>query len=96
MNCYVHNVPGRLRLKNPLFKNSEVHYAVKRALVEMGHGIGTAEFNATTGSLPDPLQPHRASSSGHPERLEGGYYQPEKAVTNDQVVHRRRPRHSTS
>jgi hypothetical protein len=22
MNCYVHNVPGRLRLKNPLFKNS--------------------------------------------------------------------------
>ena len=88
MSCYVHNVPGRLRLKNQLFKNSEIHYAVKRVLVEMGHGIGTAEFNVTTGSLLihyNPIELHHQDILSALAR--GGFYEPEKAVTNDQVVH---------
>ena len=31
MHCYVHNVPGRLRLKSPLFKNKTTHYDVQKA-----------------------------------------------------------------
>ena len=88
MNCYVHNVPGRLRLKNPSFKNSEVHYAVKMALVEMGHGIGTADFNTTTGSLLihyNPAEIHHQDILRALERA--GFYHPAKTVTNDQVVH---------
>jgi len=88
VHCYVHNVPGRLRLKNPLFKNSAVHYEVQKILVNMGHGIGTAEFNATTGSL---LIHYNAVEIRHQDILNtlerAGYYHPEKIVTNDQVIH---------
>jgi len=88
MNCYVHSVPGRLRLKNPLFKNSSVHYDVQKALVNMGHGIGTADFNTTTGSLLihyHPAEIHHQDILNTLERA--GFYHPEKTVTNDQVVH---------
>ena len=88
MNHYVHNVPGRLRLKNPLFKNSEVHYDVQRALVNMGHGIGTADFNMTTGSLLINYNPKEISHQDILNTLErAGYYHPEKKITNDQVIH---------
>lgn len=89
MNCYVHSVPGRLRLKNPSFKNNAVQYEVRRALVEMGHGIGTAEFNSTTRSL---LIHYNTAEIHHHDILNtlerAGFYHPEKTVTNDQVVHR--------
>jgi hypothetical protein len=88
LHCYVHNVPGRLRLKNPLFKNSAVHYEVQKTLVNMGHGIGTAEFNVTTGSL---LIHYNAVEIRHQDILNtlerAGFYHPEKTITNDQVVH---------
>ncbi len=89
MNHYIHNVPGRLRFKNPLFKNSAVHYEVKKALVDMGHGIGTAEFNVTTGSLLIHYNPAEIKHQDILSTLErAGYYHPAKTVTNDQVVHR--------
>ncbi len=88
MNCYVHNVPGRLRIKNSLFKNKAVHYDVQKALVAMGHGIGTAEFNATTGSLLihyNPAEIHHQDILHTLERA--GFYHHEKTVTHDQVIH---------
>ena len=88
MNCYVHNVPGRLRLKNPSFKNNAVHYDVRKDLVNMGHGIGTAEFNATTGGLLihyNPAEIHHQDILGTLERA--GFYHPERTITNDQVIH---------
>ncbi len=88
MSCYVHNVPGRLRLKNPLFKNPDVHYDVQIALVNMGHGIGTADFNTTTGSLLIHYNPAEIKHHDILSTLErAGFYHPEKAVTNDQVIH---------
>lgn len=54
----------------------------------MGHGIGMAEFNATTGSL---LIHYNAAEIRHEDILNtlarAGFYHPEKAVTNDQVIH---------
>jgi len=89
MSCYVHNVPGRLRVKHPSFKNKAVHYEVQRALVDMGHGIGTADFNATTGSLLIHYDPREIDHQDILRSLErAGFYHPEKAVTNDQVIHR--------
>jgi len=89
MNCYVHNVPGRLRIKSPLFKNSSVHYEVRKALVDMGHGIGTAEFNPTTGSLLIHYDQKEVRHQDILRTLEhAGFYHPDKKITNDQVIHR--------
>ena len=88
MKCYVHNVPGRLRLKNPSFKNTSVHHDVRKALVNMGHGIGTADFNTTTGSLLINYNPMEIHHQDILSALAGaGFYHPEKTVTNDQVIH---------
>lgn len=88
MKCYVHNVPGRLRIKNFLFKNSSVHYEVRKALVNMGHGIGTVDFNTTTGSL---LINYNPTEIHHQDILNAlavaGFYRPDKTITNDQVIH---------
>ena len=88
MKCYVHNVPGRLRIKNFLFKNSSVHYEVRKALVNMGHGIGTVDFNTTTGSL---LINYNPTEIQHQDILNAlavaGFYHPDKTITNDQVIH---------
>lgn len=88
MKCYVHHVPGRLRIKNHSFKSEAVHYEVRKALVELGHGIGTADFNTTTGSLLihyNPAELHHQDILG--ALVMGGFYHPDKTVTNDQVVH---------
>jgi len=88
MHSYVHNVPGRLRVKNPLFKNSGVHYDVQKALVNMGHGIGTADFNTTTGSLLINYNPKEINHQDILNTLErAGFYHPDKIITNDQVIH---------
>ena len=88
MNFYVHNVPGRLRIKHPMFKNSAHHYEIKKALVQIGHGIGTVDFNVTTGSM---LISYDAAEINHRDILgtleRAGFYQPEKMITNDQVIH---------
>lgn len=88
MQCYVHNVPGRLRIKNFLFKKSSVHYEVRKALVNMGHGIGTVDFNTTTGSL---LINYNPTEIQHQDILNAlavaGFYHPDKTITNDQVIH---------
>ena len=88
MSFYVHNVPGRLRIKHATFKNSAVHYEIKKSLVQMGHGIGTADFNITTGSL---LISYDSAEINHRDILgtlaRAGFYQPEKMITNDQVIH---------
>jgi len=88
LKCYVHNVPGRLRIKNLIFKISSIHYEVRKALVDMGHGIVTADFNTTTGSLlihyiPTEIHHQDILSA----LLRGGFYHPDKTVTNDQVIH---------
>jgi len=88
MKFYVHNVPGRLRVKHPLFKNKDNHYEVQKTLVDMGHGIGTADFNTTTGSLLINYDPREIDHRDILHRLErAGFYEPERVVTNDEVIH---------
>jgi hypothetical protein len=65
-----------------------MHYEVRQALVDLGHGIGTADFNTTTGSL---LINYNPAEIHHQDILNAlatnGFYHPDKTVTNDQVVH---------
>jgi hypothetical protein len=83
-------VPGRLRVRNARFKDPEVQYTIKRMLVsDIGKGIGTVEFNRTTGSVLVHYNPAQVSHQDILRILQdGGYYHPSRTVTNDQLVHK--------
>jgi len=51
MSYYMHNVPGRLRIKSPLLKrNNDAGDELKKALSTI-QGVAAVDFNPTTGSL---------------------------------------------
>jgi hypothetical protein len=50
MSQYVHHVPGRLRIKSQVFKNSDGDAAVRRLLDDLV-GVHAIEINQLTGSL---------------------------------------------
>jgi hypothetical protein len=86
MGYYLHNVPGRLRLKSPFFKNRETHDNIKKMLAGLG-GIATTDFNATTGSILvyyNPAQIKIEYIVGAFQKA--GYFDPSKALTNDQYI----------
>jgi hypothetical protein len=76
-------------VRNFRFKNPASHEEIKRMLVsDIGMGIGTVEFNTTTGSV---LVHYDATRINHRDILrvlhDAGYYDPACTVTNDQLVH---------
>jgi hypothetical protein len=86
MQYYVHNVPGRLRIKNPIFKNRNNHDTVKKILSVL-EGIGTVDFNATTGSILVYYNPSRIDHRDILHALQRkGYFDPQQTMTNDQYV----------
>jgi len=89
VDSYVHNVPGRLRVRNRRFKSTDAQYEVKQKLVsEIGKGLGTVEFSATTGSALVHYDPRTIDPRDILRVLEdAGYYHPSRVVTNDQLVH---------
>ena len=89
MECYVHSVPGRLRVRSQRFKNADLQDAVKRVLVsDIGHGIATVDFNGTTGSMLVRYNPAEVDHRHILSILEGaGYYDSSRIVSNDQLVH---------
>jgi copper chaperone CopZ len=88
MSYYMHNVPGRLRVKSPQLKrNSAAADDLKKALSTI-QGIATVDFNLTTGSLLINYN-HRTAK---PEDIIGllerkGYFDPTKATTNEAYIH---------
>jgi hypothetical protein len=88
MTCYIHDVPGRLRVKNPIFKNKVVQDDIKKLLSTL-EGLGVVEFNATTGSVVvfyNPAQIHSNDIVGLLQRA--GYFEPVKAITHDQYMNK--------
>lgn len=51
MTCYIHHVPGRLRVKSPAFKSREGLEEVAKALIDAVDGVTGAETNSRTGSV---------------------------------------------
>ena len=51
MTCYIHHVPGRLRVKSPAFKNRDGNAEAAKALIEAVDGVTGAETNSRTGSV---------------------------------------------
>ena len=87
MSYYLHNVPGRLRVKSPLLRrNSPAADEVRKAL-SLIPGVATVDFNPTTGSLLINYN-HRSTN---PDDIIGllerkGYFDRAKASTNEGYI----------
>lgn len=88
MNYYIHNVPGRLRIKSPVIKKNEnASYEVRKTLGAI-NGIATIDVNLTTGSLLVNYNHKVVSHEDIVNLLERkGYFDKSKAVTHDEYIH---------
>jgi hypothetical protein len=87
VNHYIHQIPGRLRIKSPVLRNGKYHPGVRELLSSL-KGIEAAELNPTTGSVTiyyHPAQIHGKDIEKAFERH--GYFDRSKAITNDQYFH---------
>jgi Heavy metal associated domain 2 len=88
MSYYIHNVPGRLRIKSPLLRrNREVGDELRKTLSTI-RGVATVDFNPTTGSL---LINYNHKTTQH-EDIVGllerkGYFDRTRATTNEGYLH---------
>lgn len=51
MSHYVHHIPGRLRVKNPMFKTNPALLEEARSCFDGADGISSISTNALTGSI---------------------------------------------
>ena len=84
MRCYVHNVPGRLRVKIPLIKYRPYTAQKAQKLLSGIDGIDNSTVNTVTGSLvvhynPDIVQPDQLMALFE----EHGYMDASQAVPNE-------------
>lgn len=87
MSYYLHNVPGRLRIKSPLLRrNSEAGDEVRKTLSTI-QGVATVDFNPTTGSL---LINYNHKTAKHDDIIglleRKGYFDRTKAESNDGYI----------
>jgi len=82
---YIHNVPGRLRIKNDILKgNTDSADEIRKALSTI-RGIGTVDINLTTGSILVHYNPKITNSKEIAGLLENrGFFDHSKALTNDE------------
>ena len=88
MSHYIHNVPGRLRVKSPAVKrNQDAADEIKKSLSTL-QGIATVDINLTTGSI---LVNYNAKTIHHEDIVRllqrKGYFDPSKAINNDEYIH---------
>lgn len=87
MSYYLHNVPGRLRLKSPLVRrNNEAASEIKKALSSIS-GIATVDINLITGSI---LINYNTKAVNYKDIVallqRKGYFDASRALTNDQYI----------
>lgn len=88
MSYYLHNVPGRLRVKTPRVKGNEARAEEVRRMLLTFEGVGDVCVNTVTGSI---LVKYDADRIDHRELLEalgeGKLFDASKAVDNDQYIY---------
>ena len=86
MNYYIHTTPGRLRMRNPVFKNKNTHDHIKM-LLSVLIGIATIDINSTTGSLTIHYNASQINDKDIINTLQrAGYFDETKAISNDQYI----------
>ncbi len=88
MGYYLHDLPGRLRITTPFMKNNqEAACAVEGLLLAVG-GVASVAVNTRTGSCLVNYDPKKAKRDEILSVLvRMGYFDPSKAITNDQYIH---------
>jgi hypothetical protein len=87
MSYYLHDIPGRLRIKTPAVKNNPKAADDIKNLLATLRGVNSMEFNLTTGSILIYYHPDKLHQGSIIDLLcDKGYFDQSKAVTNDQVI----------
>ncbi len=87
MSYYIHNVPGRLRIKSPVIKNNKYVADELKKSLSYFYGIGTVDINLTTGSLLINYNPKSLKYTDIVDSLQRkGYFDISKAQTNDEYL----------
>lgn len=88
MGHYVHDVPGRLRVKNPVLKGKDWMAEEVGGLLRQLGGILSSDINTITGSVVINYDPKAISSKDILSALrKARYFDPLRAVTIDQYIH---------
>ena len=87
MNCYVHKVPGRLRVKSPIVKRNRASARHVEGLMKQLMGINSIAVNTTTGSVVVLYDRRTISSDVILNTLENeGLFNSSKAVSYDDYI----------
>jgi copper chaperone CopZ len=88
MSYYLHDVPGRLRIKTPLIKGNENLAKNVERFLDQINGVKAITTNPLTGSIVMTYDEKRLTSKMLIETLKTrGIFDPAKAMTNDQYIH---------
>ena len=87
MTDYIHNVPGRLRIKSIAIKNDRCAAETITKLLQGLPGIDRIALNRETGSCLINYDPRMATGDHIASLLSReGYFNPVEAVTNDECI----------
>ncbi len=87
MSYYIHDIPGRLRIKTPLIKRNQSIAKDIQNLLKPIIGISSTSFNLVTGSIVINYEPTAINSKDIVNALNyAGYFDISKAVTNDEYI----------
>jgi hypothetical protein len=88
MSNYIHSIPGRLRIKSAAIKKNAAEAAKVKTLLGALSGIQGLDINLLTGSVLIRYNCEEITASRILWTLsEGGYFEPTKAVTHDDLLH---------
>lgn len=88
MGYYLHDIPGRLRVKTPLIRRNPNLAQEVQDLLRPILGIDSVMVNTVTGSIVIHYDSRQVRSKEILDILKKtGYFDPSKAITNDQYVH---------
>ncbi|MEK6677981.1 MAG: HMA2 domain-containing protein [Nitrospirota bacterium] len=87
MSYYIHNVPGRLRIKTPLIKKNQSIAEDVQNLLRPLIGISSTSVNLITGSIVINYDHKVITSKEIVNTLNyAGYFDLSKAITNDEYI----------
>jgi hypothetical protein len=88
MSHYLHNVPGRLRVKIPQLKGNDARSEEARRMLLAIEGVNDIRINTVTGSILVTYDAVRVDYRDLLEALrEGKLFDHSKAVSNDQYIY---------
>lgn len=88
MSYYMHNVPGRLRIKTPFIKGREKSAQHVAVFLRQIRGVFSISTNTVTGSVVINYDQNRITVGDLLKILQTrGIFDPSKAVTNEQYIH---------